>query len=150
VSISPFSGPGVELHVLIDGIPLLETTATQIRHIRVESQLNLPAMCEVELSDPQQLMLEETGLVAGTMIEVRAVSGEDPIGVPLFIGQIESVEVRYDTVSGLRSIVRAYDQGHGLPDDDLLRGRGGHRAGARHRDPRDPQPRDVPDGRAVE
>jgi len=114
VSISPFSGPGVELHVLIDGIPLLETTATQIRHIRVEAQLNLPAMCEVELSDPQQLMLEETGLVAGTMIEVRAVSGEDPIGVPLFIGQIESVEVRYDTVSGLRSIVRAYDQGHWL------------------------------------
>ena len=114
MSTNPFMMAGVELHVLVDGIPLLETSASQVRNIIVESQLNLPALCEIELIDPDQLLLEETGLETGNMIEVRAVSGEDPVGVPLFFGQIESVEVRYSNVNGLRSIVRAYDQAHWL------------------------------------
>jgi hypothetical protein len=114
MSTNPFAMAGVELRVLVDDIPLLEDNATQLRQVTVESQLNLPALCEIEISDPAQLLLEETGLVTGNMVEVRAVSGEDPVGVPLFVGQIESVEVRYDNVNGLRSIVRAYDQAHWL------------------------------------
>ncbi len=114
MSTNPFATSGVELHVLVDDVPLLESSATQVKSITVESQLNLPALCEIELVDPSQVMLEETGLETGNMVEIRAVSGEDPVGVPLFVGQVESIEVRYDNVNGLRSIVRAYDQAHWL------------------------------------
>ena len=114
MSTNPFATAGVELHVLVDDVPMLESNAMLVRNIIVESQLNLPAMCEIEIIDAEQVLLEETGLATGNMVEIRAVSGEDPVGVPLFVGQIESIEVRYSNVNGLRSIVRAYDQAHWL------------------------------------
>ena len=91
MSTNPFATAGVELHVLVDDVPLLEANAMLVRNIIIESQLNMPAMCEIEIIDPDQLLLEETGLETGNIVEVRAVSGEDPVGVPLFVGQIESV-----------------------------------------------------------
>lgn len=102
----------MQLHVFIDGVPLLAPDALLIRSITIESQIFLPSLCEIELIDSSQGVLVENGLVTGVLIEVRAVSGEDIIGVPLFSGQIESIELRFDHTSGVRSVVRAYDLAH--------------------------------------
>ncbi len=112
MSLNPFSTSGVQLHVVIDGVPLLSPNL--IRSITIESQIFLPSLCEIELIDSSQLVLVENGLITGVLIEVRAVSGEDIVGVPLFSGQIESIELRFDHTSGVRSVVRAYDLAHRL------------------------------------
>ena len=112
MSTNPFNTAGVQLHVLVDGVPLLEQSAMLISNITVESQLFLPSLCEIELVDSGQGVLLENGLVAGVLIEIRAISGEDIIGVPLFSGQVESIELRFDHTSGVRSVVRAYDLAH--------------------------------------
>jgi hypothetical protein len=112
VSTNPFNTAGVQLHVFIDGVPLLPQSALLISNITVESQLFLPSLCEIELVDSSQGVLVENGLIAGVLIEVRAVSGEDIIGVPIFSGQVESIELRFDHTSGVRSVVRAYDLAH--------------------------------------
>ena len=112
MSTNPFSTSGVQLHVFIDGVPLLAPDALLIRNITIESQIFLPSLCEIELIDSSQGVLVENGLITGVLIEVRAVSGEDIIGVPLFSGQIESIELRFDHTSGVRSVVRAYDLAH--------------------------------------
>lgn len=119
---NPFTAAGVELHVFADGVPLLQMESVLLRSITVEAQLNLPAMCEIELVDPEQILLEASGLVPGSMIEIRAVAPSDPVGMPLFAGQIDSVEVRFDVSTGLRSIVRAYDQGHWMLHGQNTRG----------------------------
>lgn len=121
MTVSAFDTPSAELHLLVTGVPLLEEMAVRLRHIGVESHVNLPSVCEVELSDPDQLMLEETRLIPGMFVEVRAVSSDNPIGVPIFSGQVESVEARYDR-SGLRSVVRAFDPGHRLTKSTNTRG----------------------------
>ena len=112
MSTNPFNTAGVQLHVFIDGVPLLPQSALLISNITVESQLFLPSLCEIELVDSSQGVLVENGLIAGVLIEVRAVSGEDIIGVPIFSGQVESIELRFDHTSGVRSVVRAYDLAH--------------------------------------
>lgn len=112
MSTNPFSTAGVQLHLLVDGVPLLEQSAELISNITIESQLFLPSLCEIELVDSGLGVLEENGLATGVEIEVRAVSGNDIIGVPLFVGQIESIEFRFDNTSGVRSVVRAYDVAH--------------------------------------
>ena len=108
------TAPNLELHLQVDGIPLPESVASKIRRVVVESQLNLPSLCEVEVIDPDQLMLELAGMVPGSLVGVRAVAGGDPVGSAIFSGRIETVEVRYDSTTGLRSVVRAYDLGHGM------------------------------------
>ena len=112
MSTNPFNTAGVQLHVFIDGVPLLTQSALLISNITVESQLFLPSLCEIELVDSSEGVLVENGLIAGVLIEVRAVSGEDIIGVPIFSGQVESIELRFDHTSGVRSVVRAYDLAH--------------------------------------
>lgn len=39
MSTNPFNTAGVQLHVLVDGVPLLEQSAMLISNITVESQL---------------------------------------------------------------------------------------------------------------
>ena len=50
-------------------------------------------------------------MLPGNIVEIRAVSSELPVGVPIFTGQIATIETRYNQTTGLRSVVRAYDAG---------------------------------------
>lgn len=104
----------LSLRLFVDDIPLLPKFANQIRRIEVECQVNLPAACEVEFADPQFLLIEECGLAIGNAIEIRAVVGENPVGEALFFGQVETIEVGFESATGRLSRVRAYDAGHSM------------------------------------
>lgn len=113
MSLSP-DAADLTLRVFVDGVPLLPEFAVQVRRIEVESQVNLPSACEIEFADPDLVILEECGLTIGQFVEVRAVVGLDAVGEAVFFGQVESLEVQYENVSGKLSVVRAYDAGHRL------------------------------------
>jgi len=102
----------LSLRLFIDDIPLPSEFAHRIRRIEVDSQINLPSACEVEFSDPSFLIIEECGLVIGNSIEIRAIVGDNALGEAVFFGQVESIEVGYESVTGRVSRVRAYDAGH--------------------------------------
>ena len=112
MSLNPFDYGQSNLNVLVDDVPLLGPVAGQLRSVRVESQVYLPSVCEIEFADPDLLLLELARLIPGNLVEVRAVSEFDPVGVPVFSGSVVSIETRFDSSSGLRSVVRAYDSGH--------------------------------------
>lgn len=114
MSLFSSNAPNLELHLQVDGVPLPDLVANKVRRVVVDSQLNMPSMAEVELVDPDQVVLEMAGLVPGSLITIRAVAGDDPVGSAIFTGRIETLEVRYDSATGLRSVVRAYDLGHGM------------------------------------
>ena len=75
MSTNPFATAGVELHVLVDDVPLLESNAMLVRNIIVESQLNLPAMCEIELIDPAEQIGAKLLLQACRQTDSRAGDG---------------------------------------------------------------------------
>lgn len=102
----------LSLRLFVDGIPVLPSVSHQIRRIQVDAQINLPAMCEVEFTDPFFLLVEEAGLAIGNLMEIRAVVGENPAGEVVFAGQVETIEVGFEKSSGKVSRVRAYDVGH--------------------------------------
>ena len=108
------TAPNLELHLQVDGVPLPDLVANKLRRVSVDTQLNLPSLAEIEVIDPDQLLLMTSGLIPGSVITVRAVAGSDPVGSAIFAGPIETIEVRYETSIGLRSVVRAYDFGHGM------------------------------------
>ena len=110
MSLAPFDTGETALIVLVDDIPL-EAIVSQLRSVRVESQIYLPSVAEIEFSDPDMILLEETGMLPGNIVEIRAVSSEVPEGLALFSGQIATIETRYNQTTGLRSVVRAYDAG---------------------------------------
>ena len=60
----------LELHLLIEDMPLPDPVLVMIRVIMVEYQLNLPSVCEVEIVDPNLDSLELLGLVPGAFISV--------------------------------------------------------------------------------
>ncbi|MDP4805354.1 MAG: VgrG-related protein [Candidatus Nanopelagicales bacterium] len=102
----------LSLRLYIDDVPLPSVFSNQIRRIEVDSQVNLPAACEVEFADPQFLLIEECGLGIGNLMEIRAVVGDNALGQAIFFGQVETVEVGFESATGRVSRVRAYDAGH--------------------------------------
>lgn len=102
----------LSLRLFVDDLPVLPTVSNQIRRIQVDAQVNLPAMCEVEFADPFFLLVEEAGLAIGNFLEIRAVVGDNPVGEVVFSGQVETIEVGFEKVTGRVSRVRAYDAGH--------------------------------------
>jgi len=110
MSLSPFAIGQTSLAVYVDDVPLEEVVA-QIRAVSVESQIFLPSVAEIEFADPDMILLEETGMAPGNMIEIRAISSQLPVGEAIFSGQIATIETRYNLTGGLRSVVRAYDRG---------------------------------------
>lgn len=104
----------LSLRLFVEDLPLPSQLTENIRRIVVESATNLPSMCEVELFDPDQRLIEEMGLLPGSVITVRAMAGDDPLGQPIFGGRIQTIEVSFDSTIGLFSIVRAYDAGHAM------------------------------------
>lgn len=121
MSIAPFDVGEIALSVLVDDVPL-EAMVRQLRSVRVESQIYLPTVAELEFSDPDMVLLEEMGMEPGNVIEIRAVASELPTGLALFSGQIATIETRYNQTSGLRSVVRAYDQGQRMLATTSTRG----------------------------
>jgi phage protein D len=113
------TAPNLELHLLVDDVPLLEALASQIRMIRVEQAFNLPAVAEIEMVDSQTGGLEGLAMLPGSLIQVRAVAGDNPVGLAIFSGRVETLEVRYDDVHGLRTVVRAFDGAHSLLNSNI-------------------------------
>ncbi|HAN70317.1 MAG TPA: hypothetical protein DCQ36_01830, partial [Actinobacteria bacterium] len=76
------TGPSgdLSLRLFVDSVPVPPNVSHQIRRIEVDAQVNLPAMCEVELADPSFLLVEEAGLAIGNLMEIRAVVGDNPVG----------------------------------------------------------------------
>ena len=108
------TGPSgdLSLRLYVDSVPVLPNVSHQIRRIEVDAQVNLPAMCEIELADPFFLLVEEAGLAIGNLMEIRAVVGDNPVGEVVFSGFVETIEVGFDKATGRVSRVRAYDVGH--------------------------------------
>ena len=108
------TGPSgdLSLRLYVDSVPVLPNISHQIRRIEVNAQVNLPAVCEVELADPFFLLVEEAGLAIGNLMEIRAVVGDNPVGEVVFSGFVETVEVGFDKATGRVSRVWAYDVGH--------------------------------------
>jgi hypothetical protein len=119
---NPFNSAGVELRVYVDEVPLLESSTARVRNITVESQFFLPSLCEIELVDNEVMELEQARLIPGALVQIRAMASEDPTGMVIFSGKIESVELRYENTSGVRSIVRAYDVAHKMMHGRKTRG----------------------------
>ena len=108
------TAPNLELHLLVDDMPVPTAMANHIRLIRVEQAFNLPAVAEIEIVDAQQGSIDSLTMLPGSLVQVRAVAGDDPVGFAIFTGRVETLEVRYDDVNGLRSVVRAFDGAHSL------------------------------------
>lgn len=121
MSVNPFDIGSSALTVLVGGVPM-ELTVQQLRSVRVELGIFLPGVAEIEFADPDMTQLEESGLLPGVPIEVRAVASELPVGAAIFTGEISSVETRYNQTSGLRSVVRAYDGGQRMLGATTTRG----------------------------
>lgn len=105
--------------VKLSGAPLVPALRRCLRSIVVESQRNLPAMCEVEfLEDENVGVFDHQALRPGAALEVSAdAASTEPIqrGTgPLFDGEVVALETGFTRSGGARLLLRGYDRSHRL------------------------------------
>jgi len=95
--------PGIE--ILLNQQPLPESALTVLAKIEVRQALSLPAMCQIELNDPEDTLAREADFEPGTMLEI-SIEGFD---MPLFSGQLTVLEDHYEVDGMHRVVLRGYD-----------------------------------------
>ncbi|MEE1927544.1 VgrG-related protein [Streptomyces sp. TRM 70351] len=81
--------------------------------VDVEESNALPAVAQLRFMDPERTLLEDTGIRIGTPLEVKVKPGDGSGVLPLFTGEVVSMEVEYDG-EGSFTTVRAMDASHRL------------------------------------
>ncbi|MER7167919.1 VgrG-related protein [Micromonospora sp. NPDC000207] len=79
----------------------------------VEDSTNLAATATLRVRDQQSRFLKETSATIGTEMIVQVRTGEDPAPLPLFTGEVVTVESEFDGL-GTFTTVRALDRSHRL------------------------------------
>jgi phage protein D len=94
--------------------PLPPPWDTMPVRVDVEESNTLPAVAQLRYLDPERTLLEDTGIRIGTELRIRVKSGGESAELPLFEGEVVSMEVEYDKGRGSFTTIRAMDAAHRL------------------------------------
>ncbi|MFI6163776.1 VgrG-related protein [Micromonospora haikouensis] len=100
---------------LVVGLPgaLPRAWADRLVSAVVEDSTNLAATATLRFRDQQSRFLRDNGVTIGTDVTVRVRTGRDAAPLPLFAGEVVTLESEYDGV-GTFTTVRALDLSHRL------------------------------------
>ncbi|WFE58501.1 VgrG-related protein [Micromonospora sp. WMMD712] len=100
---------------LVVGLPgaLPRAWADRLVSAVVEDSTNLAATATLRFRDQQSRFLRDNGVTIGTDLTVRVRTGRDAAPLPLFAGEVVTLESEYDGV-GTFTTVRALDLSHRL------------------------------------
>ncbi|MER5705909.1 VgrG-related protein [Micromonospora sp. NPDC002296] len=93
--------------------PLPRAWADRLVSAVVEDSTNLAATATLRFRDQQSRFLRDNGVTIGTDLTVRVRTGRDAAPLPLFSGEVVTLESEYDGV-GTFTTVRALDLSHRL------------------------------------
>jgi hypothetical protein len=89
-------------------VELSAVVAGYIREIVVDDRLQLPAYLTVTFDDIPGDILDQTKARIGSKIEFSATPVGETAPVPLFVGEVTSLEASY-VQTGAQAVLRAYD-----------------------------------------
>ncbi|KXK60169.1 hypothetical protein AWW66_20370 [Micromonospora rosaria] len=100
---------------LVVGLPgeLPKLWADRLVSAVVEDSTNLAATATLRYRDQQSRLLKDNSVTIGTELTVRVRTGSDAAPLPLFTGEVVTLESEYDGV-GTFTTVRALDRSHRL------------------------------------
>ncbi|GGK10024.1 type IV secretion protein Rhs [Pilimelia anulata] len=110
-------GNRTNLLVVAAPAPLPPAIGEQLAHASIEDSAHLPAAATLRYRDQRARVLERTGITIGTVLTVGVRPGDSPAVVPLFAGEVVTVETEFDG-AGTFTTIRALDRSH-----RLMRGR---------------------------
>lgn len=93
--------------------PLPRAWADRLVSAVVEDSTNLAATATLRFRDQQSRFLRDNGVTIGTDLTVRVRTGHDAAPLPLFSGEVVTLESEYDGV-GTFTTIRALDLSHRL------------------------------------
>ncbi|MFI2351771.1 VgrG-related protein [Streptomyces sp. NPDC019443] len=96
-------------NVKIKGRPLTATVEPLLVGGTVDFGAGVPAAFELTFRDPNALVLQETGALIGSRVELAPISAGE--GEMLITGEITGLETDYDG-TGTFTVIRGYDHGH--------------------------------------
>ena len=106
---------GAEPLVSVDGRELSDDLRLLIDEVVVDDSSHLPDMVEVRLRDDAHDVFTRAGAQVGATIEISATpSGRTGDPLPVFKGEITSLEVDYEATVGTIAVIRGYDASHRL------------------------------------
>lgn len=106
---------GAEPLVSIAGRELPSDLTVLIDEVVIDDSSHLPDMVEVRLRDEAHDAITRAGASVGAEIEVSATpTGRTGDPLPIFRGEITSLEVDYEASVGTMAVIRGYDQSHRL------------------------------------
>ncbi|MEE1940293.1 VgrG-related protein [Streptomyces sp. TRM 70361] len=100
---------------------------TQLR-VDVEESNTLPAVAQLRFPDPHRKLLQDTGIRIGRPLTVHVKPGDGSGELPLFDGEVVSLEAEYDKGEGSFTTIRAMDRSHRLQRGRRVRGFVGRKA----------------------